>query len=188
MTYSGSVLQSELDTVRQRILSPRERATGPQPIADVPRAPTARTSALLHIVNPDPDDDGSLRSQTLRSHAVTAAATCQDPRDHPLGRRSLGPPRCSFHEQEPQTGQVVLLEEFQIPFASWLRDFREGLPRDTSLVLAGGERRGGKTIDLQICANAAAIDVPRCISWLVTKSFLERDKLDEMFRDLIPSA
>jgi hypothetical protein len=96
-----------------------------------------------------------------------------------------------FVDQEPESGQIVLLEESQIEFArwfaTWLRDFREGLPRDTSLVLAGGERRGGKTFDLQICTIAAAIDVPRCITWLVAKSFRERDEIDQMLRDLIPS-
>jgi hypothetical protein len=96
-----------------------------------------------------------------------------------------------FIDQEPETGRIVLLEESQIEFArwfnTWLRDFREGLPRDTSLVLAGGERRGGKTFDLQICTIAAAIDVPRCITWLVARSFRERDEIDQMLRDLIPS-
>jgi hypothetical protein len=96
-----------------------------------------------------------------------------------------------FVDEEPETGQIVLLEESQVEFARWfniwLRDFREGLPRDTSLVLAGGERRGGKTFDLEICTIAAAIDVPRCITWLVAKSFRERDEIDQMLRDLIPA-
>jgi hypothetical protein len=95
-----------------------------------------------------------------------------------------------FIDQEPETGKIILLEESQIEFATWfntwLRAFREGYPRDTSLALAGGERRGGKTFDLEICTIAAAIDVPRCITWLVAKSFRERDEIDQMLRDLIP--
>jgi hypothetical protein len=54
MTHSRSVLQNELDTVRQRVLGPREQATAPQTLDGVPRSPTARKPSALRIVDADP--------------------------------------------------------------------------------------------------------------------------------------
>ena len=93
---------------------------------------------------------------------------------------------------EADDGVVVDLEESQIEFATWfadwLRDYREGRPRDVSLVLAGGERRGGKSFDLQICTLAACIDVPRSIGWLVANTFREREEIDRLVLDHLPRA
>jgi hypothetical protein len=69
-----------------------------------------------------------------------------------------------------------------------LRDFREGKPRDTSVVLAGGERRCGMTFALLACTVATAIDAPRSVSWVVTKSARERDEIEQMIRGMVPPA
>lgn len=96
-----------------------------------------------------------------------------------------------FTTQEPESAQILDLHEGQVPFArwfaTWLRDYREGLPRDTSLALAGGERRGGKTYCLLECTLAALIDVPGTVGWLVSAAHSERDELDRtILETLIP--
>jgi hypothetical protein len=52
-----------------------------------------------------------------------------------------------FIDAEPESGQIIDLVESQVPFtrwfAGWLSDYRDGKPRDTSLVLNEGGRRGG---------------------------------------------
>ena len=70
-------------------------------------------------------------------------------------------------------------------------DFREGRPRDTSLVLAAGERRGGKTFDLLLCSIALLIDIPTIddsssVGWVVSASYQERDEIDKTIREYIP--
>src|SRR5438105_1085140 len=51
--------------------------------------------------------------------------------------------------RESANPHIIELEESQVEFArwfsGWLRDFRAGFQRDVSLVLNGGDRRGGKT-------------------------------------------
>jgi len=95
---------------------------------------------------------------------------------------------------------VIDLEESQIEFTRWfagfLCDLREGRPRDCSLALAAGERRGGKTFNLLVCALALLIDVPAIpidggsptVGWVVSASYQERDELDKIIREYIPPA
>lgn len=96
-----------------------------------------------------------------------------------------------FTDRDPDTAVIVDLEESQIEFttwfAGWLRDFREGFPRDVSLALAGGNRRGGKTFDLIMCATATVIDVPGSIGWTVINTYRERDEIERTVKDWIPS-
>lgn len=95
-----------------------------------------------------------------------------------------------FIDQEPESCKVIDLEESQIEFtswfATWLRDYREGFERDTSLVLAGGERRGGKTFDLQVCTIATGIDVPDTIGWLICEGFREREEIHQLIVNNLP--
>src|SRR5690242_1031256 len=60
---------------------------------------------------------------------------------------------------DAEFAHVVDLEESQLEyvrwFADWLRDFREGYPRDISLALCAGDRRGGKTFATLACTVAA---------------------------------
>jgi hypothetical protein len=96
-----------------------------------------------------------------------------------------------FIDQEPESGKIIQLEESQVEFTrwfgGWLRDYREGLQRDTSIAFGAGERRGGKTFGFQACTIAATVDIPSLISWLVCRTFRERDELDRMLAELIPS-
>lgn len=97
----------------------------------------------------------------------------------------------TWAKQEPESGQVIDLHEGQVQFtrwfAGWLHDYREGLPRDCSVALAGGERRGGKTFCLLQCGIAMAIDVPGTIGWLVSTAHSERDEIDrELKTTLLP--
>lgn len=96
-----------------------------------------------------------------------------------------------FTDADPTDCRIIDLEESQVEFtrwfATWLHDFREGYQRDTSLVLAGGERRGGKTFDLQMCTLAACIDVPSSIGWLVCNTYRERDEVQELIKRFVPA-
>lgn len=91
------------------------------------------------------------------------------------------------------------MEESQVEFTTWfqrwLADYREGYQRallnrspdtDVSLALAGGERRGGKTFDLQVCTIAGAVDVPDSIAWFAVQGFREREELHELFTRYVP--
>lgn len=99
-------------------------------------------------------------------------------------------------KQDPESAQIIDIHEGQLPFvkwyAEWLRDYREGFPRDVSLALAGGARRGGKTFGLLQCALATLIDVPATrgaptIGWLVSVAHSERDEIDKAVqRTLLP--
>lgn len=101
-----------------------------------------------------------------------------------------------FTDVDPEQAKVVDLEESQVEFtrwyAGWLRDFREGFKRDTSLAAAGGDRRGGKTFDLLMCTLATAIDVPivgersALVGWVVSVNYQERDEVDRQVREWIP--
>lgn len=97
-----------------------------------------------------------------------------------------------FTEADPSSGQIIDLHEGQVEFCSWfakwLQNYREGLPRETSLAIAGGDRRGGKTYSLALCTLAAAIDVPKTIGWLVSCAHSERDELDRILLEtMFPS-
>lgn len=101
-----------------------------------------------------------------------------------------------FTEREPSKVAVVPLEESQIKFTQWfaefLRDYREGYPRDVSLALVAGNRRGGKTFDTYLCQIAALIDVPMMadgtptIGWTISKTYRQRDELDQIMAARIP--
>lgn len=98
---------------------------------------------------------------------------------------------------EVEIAAVVDLEESQTGFTEWfaefLADFRDGFPRDISAALVAGDRRAGKTFDAYYCQIAALIDVPfipstgqPALGWTVSKTFRERDELDELIAARIP--
>jgi signal transduction histidine kinase len=98
---------------------------------------------------------------------------------------------------EPDTVVVIDLEESQTGFTTWfaefLADFRDGYPRDISAALVAGDQRAGKTFDAYYCQIAALIDVPfiprtrlPALGWTVSKTFRERDELDELMAARIP--
>jgi hypothetical protein len=99
-----------------------------------------------------------------------------------------------FCEREPENVVVIRLEESQVAFTRWfaefLRDYREGYPRDVSLALVAGDRRGGKTFDTLFCTVAALVDVPRLpsgmptIGWVISRTYKERDELDQLIQRL----
>lgn len=101
-----------------------------------------------------------------------------------------------FDEAEPSEVAVIPLEESQVEFATWfstwLRDYREGYPRDISLALVAGDRRGGKTFASYFCQLAALIDVPRLpdglptIGWTISRTYRQRDELNQLISNFIP--
>jgi hypothetical protein len=101
-----------------------------------------------------------------------------------------------FTSATPERVALVALEESQVAFVSWfaewLRAFREGYPRDASLVLNAGDRRGGKTFSSVLAQVAALIDVPLLldgtptIGWAVSKSYRQRDELDAVIAGFVP--
>lgn len=94
-------------------------------------------------------------------------------------------------DRDPSSAVIVDINESQVAFtrwfAKWLRDFREGFPRDVSLALAGGNRRGGKTFNLIMCATAVVVDVPGSIGWTVINTYRERDEVERTLTDWFPS-
>lgn len=96
-----------------------------------------------------------------------------------------------FDSEPSKRCKIIDLEESQFEFtswfATWLNAFRNNAHRDTRLVLAGGERRGGKTFDLLLCTIAAVLDTPGRIGWMVSSSYQERDELDQTIRKYIPA-
>ncbi|MEO9196312.1 MAG: hypothetical protein ABI445_21885 [Polyangia bacterium] len=102
-----------------------------------------------------------------------------------------------FTGRDAERAVFIELEESQIPFArffaGWLRDFREGYPRDVSLVLNAGGRRGGKTFDTIGCTIAALIDVPflpdgtPIVGWAISKTYRQREELDAFVAARFPS-
>ena len=90
----------------------------------------------------------------------------------------------------------IVLAESQVPFTRWfaefLADYRAGYPRDVRLALAAGDRRGGKTFDTFFCQIAALLEVPRhpdgtpAIGWTISRTFRERDELDQLVGAYIP--
>lgn len=110
-----------------------------------------------------------------------------------LDKRFLDPDA----EHEPDWVWLIDLEESQVEFTLWfaqqLADFREGYPRDISAALAAGDRRAGKTFDVYYCQIAALVDVPiipatklPAIGWTVSKTFRERDELDQLIAARVP--
>jgi hypothetical protein len=102
-----------------------------------------------------------------------------------------------FLQEPPERVKVIDLEESQVEFTRWfakfLRDLREGRPRDASLALAAGERRGGKTFDLLLCEVALLLDVPsidgsETVGWVVSASYQERDEIDKTIREHLPAS
>ena len=103
-----------------------------------------------------------------------------------------------FVDIEPERVAIVDLEESQVPFARWfaefLADYRDGYPREVSLALAAGDRRGGKTFDAYYCQIAALIDVPMLgdktpsIGWTISRTYRERDELDQLMLQRIPES
>lgn len=101
-----------------------------------------------------------------------------------------------FTGRDPSRVAVVALEESQVEFTSWfagfVRDYREGYPRDVSLALVAGDRRGGKTFDTYLCQVAALIDIPcsadgtPTIGWTVSRTYRERDELDQVMSSYVP--
>ena len=101
-----------------------------------------------------------------------------------------------FVDDEPAYAKVIDLEESQVEVARWFAEYmaalREGRPRDISLALAGGDRRGGKTFVLLLCALALLVDVPSLggsttIGWVVSSNYQERDEIDQIIRENIPA-
>lgn len=102
-----------------------------------------------------------------------------------------------FTENDPNRVAVVYLEESQVEFARWfaeyLRDYREGFPRDISFVLTAGARRGGKTFVTYLCQIAALLDVPfspadrlPTIGWTISRTYRQRDELDQLVSGYLP--
>lgn len=95
------------------------------------------------------------------------------------------------YDGSPTRCKIVDLQESQIEFtewfAEWLDAFKNGRPRDKRLVMASGERRGGKTFNLVQACIAMAIAVPKCIVWMVSPSYQERDELERTIREYIPT-
>ncbi len=106
--------------------------------------------------------------------------------------------RRRFDEQEAEKVIIIRLEESQIAFTKWfasyLRDYREGYPRDVSLALVAGDRRGGKTFDTLFCQVAALIDVPNNAAgmptkgWVISRTYKERDELSQLLTGFLPSS
>lgn len=99
-----------------------------------------------------------------------------------------------WSSQDPDSAKVIDLHDGQVPFAEWyatfLHDYREGLPRDCSMALAGGARRGGKTFALTLFLLATLIDVPKVKGtatrgWMVSAAHSERDEIDKYVHETI---
>lgn len=102
-----------------------------------------------------------------------------------------------FTDKTPERISIVPLEESQVEFTRWfekfLADYRDGYPRDISLALVAGNRRGGKTFDTVLCTIAALIEVPfnvdgtASIGWMISKTYRQRDELEEVVSSRIDS-
>lgn len=101
-----------------------------------------------------------------------------------------------FTGREPSRCAVIALEESQVEFTRWfegfLSDYRDGFPRDVSLALNAGDRRGGKTFDSYFCQIAALVEVPQVpgglptIGWTISRTYGERDELDQLVAGYVP--
>jgi hypothetical protein len=104
-----------------------------------------------------------------------------------------------FLDVDPELVAVIEIQESQVPFIVWYAefeaDFRDGYIRDISAALAAGDRRAGKTFGVYGCQLATLIDVPilpsnglPLLGWTVSKTYGERDELDEIVKSYIPAA
>jgi hypothetical protein len=102
-----------------------------------------------------------------------------------------------FIEQEPETAAFIDLQESQVAPVRWfdtfLGDFRDGFIRDISAALLAGDRRGGKTFGAYYMQIGALVEVPfhpvsrtPIKGWTVSKTFRERDELDDLIETRIP--
>lgn len=101
------------------------------------------------------------------------------------------------HERTPENVASIYLEESQVEFTQWfstfLADARDGYPREISIALNAGDRRGGKTFDSYVCLVAALIDIPTwadglpAIGWTISRTFRERDELDQLMNAYVPA-
>jgi len=105
--------------------------------------------------------------------------------------------RCFVDGRKPEKVKFIYLEESQIDFVRWfatfIADLREGRPRDVSLALAAGDRRGGKTYSLLLCTIALLIDCPAlagsdAVGWVVSASYQEKDEIDKTIQECLPSS
>jgi hypothetical protein len=77
--------------------------------------------------------------------------------------------------------------------AEWLADFRDGFPREVSVAMFAGDRRGGKTFAGVELVIATCIDAPRApdgmplTAWIVAKSYRERFETEQWILQRIPA-
>lgn len=100
-------------------------------------------------------------------------------------------------EGDAEDRVLVGVEESQVPFVGflneWLCDYRDGIPREASLVLMRGARRSGKTFAGVAAVVAVALDCPQAedgtplIAWLVCKSYREMFEVESWIRNRIPA-
>ncbi len=101
-----------------------------------------------------------------------------------------------FTAKDPEKVVCIALEESQVEFTKWfaefLADYRDGYPRNISAALVAGDRRGGKTFDVFLCQQSALVEVPLApdgtttIGWAVSRTYRERDELDQIVANYFP--
>lgn len=98
---------------------------------------------------------------------------------------------------EPEQVRLVRVVESQVPLVRWyakqLPDLAAGSTRDTTVSLAIGDRRAGKTVASLGCAVATCVDVPRIgwhgfIAWVVGVTRPEMQELDRYLQWLLPAS
>lgn len=99
--------------------------------------------------------------------------------------------------RDPDSARVVRVVESQVPLIRWYAEqldaMAAGHPRDTSLGLAVGDRRAGKTVASLGCAVATNVEVPRIgwhglITWVVGVTRPEMQELDRYLQWMLPAA
>lgn len=105
-----------------------------------------------------------------------------------------------FTPEAPKRALSILLAEGKVGcgqagfarwYAEWLGKFRRREPRDCSIAIAGGDRRGGKTFVLVVLAFATAMDIPAVdgsplIVWIVAANYQERDEIERTISETFP--
>lgn len=101
-------------------------------------------------------------------------------------------------EGDVATLTMVGLESTQLDFArfgaEWLSAYVNGQPRETSVALLAGDRRGGKSFVAVAFIIACCVDCPVAtdstplIAWIVCKNYRERFQLEQWIVNRIPSA
>lgn len=86
------------------------------------------------------------------------------------------PERC--HTVYVNENQVAIVEQF----ANWLEKFIADLPRE-SMLLTGGNRRGGKSYITVACIVAVAIAKPGAICWMVAPTIAKREELERYAKE-----